>query len=146
MPFKKFCNASGCSAIISNDEIYCELHKKKKKQDQKYYDQKIRNKEAKAFYDSTAWHNTRKKILARDGGIDVYIYITEKRIVPAQHVHHIEPREENKSNQYDPMNLISLAHSTHSMIEKRYRAGEKEKKEAQNELKRCLAEYIKTCG
>lgn len=146
MGLKKICNACGCNTVIGCGEKYCERHKAERQRDHRHYDRNVRNKDAKKFYDSVAWQKTRKRVLARDQGIDVYIYVREQRIVAAQHVHHIIPREENKNKQYDLRNLISLSHSTHSIVEKRYKQGAMEKKQMQDELKQCLDWFAKEMG
>ena len=137
MAFKQFCNAAGCNAVIDTGEKYCTKHKKDTVRDHSYYDKHKRNKQAKGFYNSVAWKSTRKRVLLRDNGLDVYLFIAKGEIVKAQHVHHIVPREEDKHKALVLSNLISLSNETHSMIEKRYRVGEKDKAAAQAELKEC---------
>lgn len=60
-----------------------------------------------------------QKIINRDQ-IDVYLYMTQKRVVPCSVVHHIVPLKEDWSRRLDPMNLIGLCHDTHTEIERMY--------------------------
>lgn len=121
MALKKFCAHCGCNKLIDCTERYCNAHKKRDKaESDKDYDKNRRNKEAKAFYNSTAWKRKRQQILVRDKGIDVYVYMTEGRIVKAEHVHHIVELDEDSSLALVDSNLISLSAATHSAISKVY--------------------------
>jgi hypothetical protein len=51
--------------------------------------------------------------MARDAGIDVYIYMTEHRVVPATLVHHIVELREDYSKRCRLDNLISVSEATH---------------------------------
>lgn len=126
MALKKFCAHCGCNKLIDCTERYCDVHKKRDKaESDKQYDKSQRNKEAKAFYNSTAWKQKRQQILIRDKGIDVYVYMTECRIVKAEHVHHIVELEEDSSLALVDDNLISLSAATHSTISRVYKDARK---------------------
>lgn len=121
MALKKFCAHCGCNKLIDCTERYCGVHKKRDKaESDKDYDKNRRNKEAKAFYNSIAWKRKRQQILVRDRGIDVYVYMTEGRLVKAEHVHHIVELDENPGLALVDDNLISLSAATHSAISKVY--------------------------
>lgn len=126
MALKKFCAHCGCNRLIDCTERYCNAHKKRDKaESDKDYDKNRRNKEAKAFYNSIAWKRKRQQILVRDKGIDVYVYMTEGRIVKAEHVHHIVELDEDSSLALVDSNLISLSAATHSTISKVYKDARK---------------------
>ena len=121
MALKKFCAHCGCNRLIDCTERYCNAHKRRDKaESDKDYDKNRRNKEAKAFYNSLPWKRKRQQILVRDKGIDVYVYMTEGRIVKAEHVHHIVELDEDSSLALVDSNLISLSAATHSAISKVY--------------------------
>lgn len=98
-----FLNCEYGSTLILKDDAHC------------------RNQTAKAFYNSSEWKATRARVLARDTGIDIYLYITEGRVVPADTVHHIVELMEDYSKRCDLDNLISISEATHSMISKAYK-------------------------
>ena len=73
---------------------------------------------ADPFYTSTRWRALRKSIMRRDG----YMCQISKRygrMVQAQVVHHIFPREEFPEYQYEPWNLISVTIEQHHRLHDR---------------------------
>lgn len=80
----------------------------------------------------------RDRVLEKDGGIDVYLFMIEGRIVVADTAHHIIPLRDDWSMRNDIDNLISLHHDTHSLIEQMYR---NDKEKAQRMLQKLLKEY-----
>lgn len=159
MGLMKYCDSAGCNRLVPQGTKYCAVHTIRKpvagkptaenpvknrqgnRQRHKEYDAHRRNKKAKDFYNSAAWLATRRRVMARDAGIDIYLYITEHRIVPADTVHHIVELKENYTKRCDPDNLISLSSSTHSMISKAYKESVKRKAEMQQTLRECMQEY-----
>lgn len=73
-----------------------------------------------------------------DEGMDVYLYMTEGKVVAADTVHHITPLADDWQSRLDKDNLMSLSHETHSTIERRY---QEEKEQMIKELKEMLAEF-----
>lgn len=141
MALKKFCAHCGCNRLIDCTERYCEVHKKRDKaESDRQYDKSQRNKEAKAFYNSTAWKRKRQQILVRDKGIDVYMYMTEGRVVKAEHVHHIVELEEDSSLALVDDNLISLSAATHSTISGVYKDTRK-RQQMQAKLRTLLHDF-----
>ena len=72
------------------------------------------------FYKTKRWEHLRASILKRDG----YICQESKRygrIVQANTVHHIFPREDFPEYQWQPWNLISLSNEQHEAMH--YRSG-----------------------
>lgn len=63
----------------------------------------------------------RDNALTADGGIDVYMYMTEGVVLLADTVHHIVPLRDDWNKRSDIANLMSLNHDTHSMIEQMYK-------------------------
>lgn len=142
----KYCNRTGCNRMVPQGVRYCTAHKtvatSQERQRHKEYDAHCRNKKAKDFYNSVQWRNARARALVRDNGIDVYLYIKEGRIVPADTVHHIVELSEDYSKRCAADNLISISEATHSMISKVYRDAAK-KKEMQQTLRECMRVYKK---
>ena len=89
----KYCNRNGCNKLVPYGVRYCKAHTidrtAENRERHKEYDAHCRNQTAKAFYNSSEWKAARARALARDTGIDIYLYITEGKVVPADTVHHI---------------------------------------------------------
>lgn len=150
MALLKYCNRNGCNKLVPQGVRYCKAHTVNKtaenRERHKEYDAHCRNQTAKAFYNSSEWKATRARVLARDTGIDIYLYITEGRVVPADTVHHIVELMEDYSKRCDLDNLISISEATHSMISKAYK-DEIKKAQMQQTLRECISEYKKkACG
>lgn len=106
----------------------------------KEYDRYSRDKKSKQYYDSSEWSRSRTAALEADQSYDVYIFMTEGRILGADTVHHIIPLKEDWNKRNNMENLMSLHHDTHSFIETLYR---KDKEKIQKELQQMLIEYRK---
>ena len=109
---------SSCGRKIQ-EGTECPCRKLRKAAGDRQYDRYQRDAKAAAFYRSAAWLQTRARILNRDQ-IDVYMYMTQGLVVPADTVHHIVPLRDDWTKRLDPLNLMSLNHETHSMIERSY--------------------------
>lgn len=70
------------------------------------------------LYKSKRWHNTRSRILRRDGYICQYSKRYGK-VVPATVVHHIYPADQYPELAFEPWNLISLSASAHNKMHDR---------------------------
>lgn len=112
----------------------------KEKDRQRYadYDHNRRNRKAYEFYHSPEWVWIRTVVLDKDGYIDVYKYMTEGVVVVADTVHHVIPLEEDWDKRFDIDNLMSLHHSTHSIVEALYK---NDKKAAVVQLQDMLLRY-----
>ena len=144
MALLKYCNRSGCNKLVPYGVKYCIDHTMdattKNKERHREYDMHCRNKKAKAFYNSGEWRTVREKVLSRDAGIDIYLYIIEGRVVPADTVHHIVELSEDYSMRLDMDNLISISEATHSMISKAYKDAAR-KAAMQQTLRECVKEH-----
>lgn len=141
MALKKYCARCGCNNLIDMGEQYCSKHKQTKTERNREYDKTQRNKDAKVFYNSAAWKKTRNAVLARDNCIDVYLYVKEKRIVPATLVHHIVELREDWSKRCTMSNLISVSEKTHEGIIKTAYKKDETKKKMQKELRNAMRLY-----
>lgn len=139
----KFCNH--CGRLYSGDKCSCRKEKRIYAHDR--------------FYDSPAWRTLSTAIRTRDynldrlqlyfvkkgrpeSGVGIYLYDflidaygTPRRLSGRLLVHHIIPREDNYSRQYDRDNLITLNYHTHEFVHKLYL---KHKEEVQAILFDCL--------
>lgn len=143
---KKYCNHTGCTNLIDQSEKYCSKHKTTAAETQKQYDVYVRDKDSKRFLNSKAWQNLRKLALIRDKGMDIVLFMTEGKIVKAEHVHHIIERSENPNKALDIDNTISVSSATHSKISKAYKHSPDKKKKTQDMLFKILNKYKQSIG
>ena len=118
MPIYKRC--SRCGRRIPSGSR-CPCHAQYQRERHREYDSKRRDKKSKDFYGSREWEAARQEALELDGGIDVYLYMTEGKVVFADTIHHIIPLKEDWGKRTDLDNLMSLSHETHSKIERLYK-------------------------
>ncbi len=146
MALMKYCNRTGCNRLVAQGIRYCEAHTvgrtAENRQRHKEYDAHCRNQAAKDFYNSAEWKAARARALSRDAGIDIYLYIVEGRVAPADTVHHIVELSEDFSKRCDMGNLISISEATHSMVSRAYKDAAR-KAAMQQTLRECIREYGK---
>ncbi|EJR76684.1 hypothetical protein IK7_04757 [Bacillus cereus VD156] len=99
------------------------------KQQRKFYDKYKRDKEAKKFYDSTAWRRCRELALIRDNYRCQECMKHDPLIpVPADMVHHIKERNEYPELALTLDNLISLCNACHNKEHPEKGGGKKKSK------------------
>lgn len=135
MPIYTRCSRCGARVMAG---AMCPCRDKEEAKRQKLYDATDRDRRGHAFYNSSKWKKTKQKVLDIDEGIDIYVHMTEGKILIADVVHHIEPLTDNWNRRLDIDNLMSLNHSTHGMIEKKYK---KNKQEMIGILTKMLKDY-----
>ena len=131
MPIYKRCSRCG-KRIPSGSTCPCA------KQRHREYDRYSRDQRSRSFYGGKDWERARAAALDADGGIDVYLYMTEGIIVAADTVHHIIPLKDDWNKRIDIDNMISLSGDTHSMIEQEYK---KDKDGMIRKLQEMIKEY-----
>ncbi len=146
MALMKYCNRNGCNKLVPQGVTYCKAHTYTKAERHKEYDSSCRNQVSKTFYNSNGWKAARARALARDTGIDIYLYITEGKVIPADMVHHIIELTEDHSKRCNLDNLISVSDKTHkTVIDKAYKDKTK-KAQMQDTLRECIEEYKRRLG
>lgn len=103
----------------------------------KKYDKEKRDKRSREFYMSRTWRECRKNILDSDE-IDIYLFMTSGKMIPADTVHHIVPLRDDWTKRYARDNLMSLSAGTHSAIEYMYR---QDKEKMIDELSKMTKEF-----
>nr|WP_314462084.1 type II toxin-antitoxin system Phd/YefM family antitoxin [uncultured Clostridium sp.] len=134
----KYCNRNGCNKLVPQGVRYCEAHSinraAENKERHKEYDAHCRNQTAKAFYNSGEWRAARARTLARDTGIDIYLYITTGEVVPADMVHNMKTYMDKITDDYETMivtrkdnkNVVILSEESYNnMMENIYVMGNK---------------------
>ena len=145
MAYMKYCNRNGCNRLIPQGVAYCKEHTvtqtEKNRERHKEYDAHCRDQKSKAFYNGAEWKTARAAVLSRDCGIDIYLYIMEGAIVPADMVHHIIELKEDYSKRCDIDNLISVSERTHkTVIDEAYKDDIK-RSQMQQTLRECMERY-----
>lgn len=114
------CKHKGCINLTRNECGYCDEHKKEyddRQQELKHKRNKIyninRDKDLYNFYRSTRWRKIREVALVRDNFL-CQDCLKEKKIIQAEHVHHIKEVKDAWELRYDLDNLISLCQSCHN--------------------------------
>lgn len=146
MALKKYCAHVGCNRLIDISKVYCPIHSRTNAERNAEYDRTQRDRRAKTFYNSKEWSIARATALARDTGIDIYLYITEGRVVPATMVHHIKELREDYTKRCDLDNLISVSESTHEGVIKQAYSSNETKKDMQRLLRQCIKKYKQIVG
>lgn len=109
------CKHTLCPNYCTAPAEYCPEHtgdRPSKAQQRSYYDQHLRNKDSKAFYNSKAWKQTREAVLTANP-------VCERcNIKFADTVHHFKPlkdcSDDEKTNR---RNLAGLCSDCHSKVE-----------------------------
>lgn len=110
------------------------------------YNERRRNKKAAAFYVSSEWRGVRASILRKYDGIDPYALYVQRRVVPADMVHHIVELDEDWSKRLEVTNLIPLSNANHGVISALYKRDEATKKETQKLLREVARRYAEEVG
>ena len=137
MPIYRRCNRCGTRYETGSTCPRCDISFSRAER-YRTYDKYQRDKDAKKFYASADWLAARDYVLDLDGGWDVYAYMTEGKLIPADTVHHIIPRRDDKSKALDPSNLMSVSAASHAAIEHLYNIN---KHTAQKNLAEILQKY-----
>lgn len=119
MPIYRRCSRCGARYETGSKCPRCDLSTSSAER-YRTYDKYQRDKDAKKFYDSDDWKAARAYALELDGGWDVYAYMTSGKLIPADTVHHVIPRKDNKYKALDPSNLMSVSAASHAAIEHLY--------------------------
>lgn len=93
-------------------ERYCEQHKQSVNQ---YYDKRIRDKQTIAFYHSLQWQRVREQALIRDNYL-CQRCLSDKRLTPAEMVHHKIEVKQDWSKRLMMDNLESLCQACHNKM------------------------------
>ena len=139
MPISKICSRCGRRVPTGRP---CPCVAVVEKSRHRIYNKTQRNKKAEAFYNTKAWRDLSRRVLQIDG-CDVYLFMTRGVIELPDTVHHIIPIMDDWDKRLQLTNLISLSHSTHSMIERKYRTN---KAGMQAELQALLEHYRELIG
>lgn len=104
----------------------CSCIKQDIKEKNKAYDKYKRNQDSKCFYNSKPWNVVKEKEKAQTGGIDLYAYYVEHKVVPATMVHHMIPIKEDWDKRLDTKNLFPCSAQSHALFHEMIKKGEME--------------------
>lgn len=111
----KPCLVTGCPNLTQGR--YCDKHKGKEQQSKaerhRYYDEHMRDQQAREFYHSKEWQRVRQVALMRDNYLCQHCLV-KQRITPADIVDHVVPIRVDWSLRLSLDNLQSLCHACHN--------------------------------
>lgn len=123
-----------CGAIIPQSMQMCERCAARRNSRHMRYNAACRDKEAAAFYISHEWRTLRSAIIPVFSGIDIWALYIDNTLLTVDEVHHIEELRAAWDRRLDPLNLIPLAHNTHTTITALYKASEASMKRTQGRI------------
>lgn len=137
-----------CGKLIPQQEHMCEACEAAYQTYSRHmmYNKTRRNQQAAGFYVSKEWKVLRPQIIRVYNNIDIYALHVGKEILTCQQVHHIVEVEEDWEHRLDPLNLIPLHGSTHSVISALYKKSEKTKKETQAKIREIITIHFEEAG
>ena len=131
-------NAKKCAACAAGEKTGPSRHME--------YNRFRRDKKTADFYVSAAWRNARLQALQRYDGLDLYALYVQKKITPADMVHHIVEIEDDWNLRLDPENLFPLSNTNHGVISALYKKDAATKRRTQDELRAILAKHRAGAG
>lgn len=118
------CAYPGCPNLVEPPAKYCvshqSWHEEKRAQINRYYDEYVRDKRAKDYYNSPEWEANRLAVLNRDHYL-CQECLRNKRITYTTTVHHIIPIRENWDKRNDLNNLEAICPACHNAERKKQR-------------------------
>jgi 5-methylcytosine-specific restriction enzyme A len=115
----KQCNKFGCTELTRNG--YCDQHQyiveEQKARRNQFYNQQRDDVKYQQFYKSAGWKKIREQALVRDKYL-CQMCLKEKKIVPAETVHHIKFVKTHWHLRLTLNNLVSLCNGCHNTIHK----------------------------
>lgn len=120
---KRPCAKIGCRNLTLNGK-YCKEHNNLSKVEKairnNFYDNNVRNKKIKEFYQSREWKKTRDYILKQYNGLDLFAYYIENKIIYANTAHHIVEVKDDWSLRLNADNLFPITEGNHNKIHAMY--------------------------
>jgi hypothetical protein len=110
------------------------------------YNNTRRDKKAAAFYVSKEWRAMRKCIISVYDNIDIYALYIRNELLTCEHVHHIVEVEDDWEQRLNPLNLIPLNQSSHSIITALYEQSSASKTATQMQLRKLIEYHFRDAG
>lgn len=139
----KYCR---CGRIIPQGMDRCPACEARKISRHTKYNQQIRDPKAMAFYSGKEWKAARAIIIPIFDGIDIWAYLIDKEIKPAEEVHHIVELMDDWDRRLDYLNLFPLAHDTHTRITALYKHSKASMIQTQKRLLQIRSIYFESRG
>lgn len=135
-----------CGKLIPQKMKMCEECEAKEPSRHVAYNDTRRDRKAADFYVSREWRTIRPRIINVFNNVDIYALYVRREILTCEQVHHIIEIEDDWTQRLNPMNLIPLHASSHSIISALYKQSDAQKKETQIELRALLEYHFKDQG
>lgn len=136
----------GCGKLIPQSLKMCEECEAKRQSRYVKYNNTSRDPRTAEFYISREWRTIRKCIINIFDNIDIYALYIRNELMHCEPVHHIIELEEDWSQRLNPLNLIPLNQSSHSIITALYKQSDASMKATQTQLRSLIEYHFREAG
>jgi hypothetical protein len=110
------------------------------------YNNTRRDKRAAEFYISREWRTMRECIINVFDNVDIYALYIRHELLTCEPVHHIIEVDEDWEQRLNPLNLIPLNQSSHSIITALYKQSKASMKATQTQLRSLIEYHFRDAG
>ena len=136
----------GCGKLIPQSIKMCELCEAKTPSRYVVYNNTRRDPKAAEFYISREWRIMRQCIINVFDNVDIYALYVRHELLTCEPVHHIVELEEDWEQRLNPLNLIPLNQSSHSIITALYKQSKASMKATQTQLRSLIEYHFREAG
>ncbi len=136
----------GCGRLIPQSLKMCGECEAKAQSRYVTYNNTRRDKRAAEFYISKEWRAIRPRIISLFDNVDIYALYIRKELLTCEPVHHIIELEEDWEQRLNPMNLIPLHPSSHSIITALYKQSKASMIATQKQLWSLIEYHFREAG
>ena len=135
-----------CGKLIPQSLKMCEECEAKTPSRYVVYNNTRRDKRAAEFYVSREWRRMRECIISLFDNVDIYALYVRHELLTCEPVHHIIELEEDWEQRLNPMNLIQLNQSSHSIITALYQKSKISMRTTQKQLRSLIDYHFREAG
>lgn len=135
-----------CGKLIPQTLQMCEDCKAKALSRYVIYNNTLRDKRAAEFYISKEWRRMRECIINLFDNVDIYALYIHQELLTCEPVHHIIELQEDWEQRLNPMNLIPLNKSSHSIITALYQRSKISMRTTQKQLSALIDYHFREAG
>ena len=135
-----------CGKLIPQSLKMCEECEAKTPSRYVVYNNTRRDKRAAEFYVSREWRRMRECIISLFDNVDIYALYVRHELLTCEPVHHIIELEEDWEQRLNPMNLIPLNQSSHSIITALYQKSKISMRTTQKQLRSLIDYHFREAG
>lgn len=135
-----------CGKLIPQSQGMCEECKAKTPSRYVVYNNTRRDKRAAEFYVSREWRKMRECVINIFDNMDIYALYVRRELLTCEPVHHIVELDEDWEQRLNPMNLIPLNQSSHSIITALYKKSKISMRTTQKQLRSLIDYHFREAG